>query len=238
MISKHLLIYFIKFYWGLNVVVDSNDQYMTHYWPFCSSTMFDEIGDAHMVQISAIKFAPDRFGNANAALNLNGGWTQVPSGFYFNTPSFTISTWIYPQSIGSWARLIDFGNGAFSNNVVFAIGSPTNIPAFQLCIPSSCSLTLYSSQNLTLSEWQFVAVTYDGYNARIYINSLLTAHLIYNYSMPNLNTTSNLIGKSNMGNNDGYSASYIDDLRVYNKSLTQNELIKIMYLNTSNWIVF
>ena len=110
----------------------------------------------------------------------------MPGGIYFNTAAFSISVWIYPMNISYWARIIDFGNGAFSNNVVFAIGSPSNIPAFQLCIPSSCSLTLYSSQNLTLSEWQFVAVTYDGYNARIYINSIQTGTKTYIYTMPSI----------------------------------------------------
>jgi hypothetical protein len=75
-------------------MINPNDQFMTHYWPFCSSTMFDDIGDAHMTQGSLTTFSTDRFGNANTALNLNGGWTQVPSGFYFNAPAFTISTWI------------------------------------------------------------------------------------------------------------------------------------------------
>ena len=51
--------------------------------------------------------------------------------------------------------------------------------------------------------------------------------------MQNINRASNLIGKSNFGGSDGYSWSYIDDLRFYNISLTQNELINIMNLNTS-----
>jgi len=232
---------FLKFYLIFNfgtMNAEINDQYMTHCWPFWSSTMLDEIGGAHMTQGSATTFVADRFGNANAALNLNGGWTHVPSGFYFDTPAFTISTWIYPQTIGSWARLVDFGNGANSNNVVFAIGASGNIPAFQICKTSPCSLTLISSQALTLNQWQFLAVTYDGSNANIYINSLLTAKLTYNYTMPKLNKTSNLIGKSNMGGNDGYSLSHIDDLRFYNKSLTQNELLNVMNTNSSKKIDF
>jgi len=199
--------------------------------------MLDEIGGAHMTQGSATTFVVDRFGNANAALNLNGGWTKVPNGIYFNTPAFTISTWIYPQTIGSWARLVDFGNGAYSNNVVFAIGASGNIPAFQICITSSCAITLQSSQGLTLSKWQFLALTYDGSHARIYIDSTLTGTTAYTYTMPNINRNSNLIGKSNMGSSNGYSTSYIDDLRFYNKRLTESEISSIMGLNTSKYFV-
>ncbi len=234
MISIDIILIFLVFIFGANG--DPNDQFLTHCWPICSRTMLDVIGGAHMTQGSLTKFATDRFGNANAALNLNGGWTQVPSGIYFNTPAFTISTWIYPQTIGSWARLVDFGNGANSNNVVFAIGASGNLPAFQICITSPCAITLQSSQALTLSKWQFLALTYDGSNARIYIDSTLTGTAAFTYTMPNINRISNLIGKSNMGVWDGYSSSYIDDLRFYNKSLTQSELLSIMNLNTSKEI--
>jgi hypothetical protein len=234
--ATNLFYFYLIFNFG-TTYADINDQYMTHYWPICSSTMLDGISDAHMVQGNATTFATDRFGNENAALNLNGGWTQVPSGIYFNTPAFTISAWIYPQNIGSWAKLVDFGNGVNSNNIVFAIGSPTNIPAFQLCIPSACTLNLYSSQALSLNTWQFLALTYDGINAKIYINSTLTGTTAYTFTMSNINRNSNLIGKSNFGGSDGYSWSYIDDLRFYNKSLTQSELLNIMNLNTSKRIV-
>ncbi len=230
---KNLFYFYLIFNFGATFA-EINDQFMTHYWPFCSSTMFDGIGDAHMFQGNATTFVADRFGIANAALNLNGGWAQIPGGIYFNTPAFTISTWIYPQAIGSWAKLIDFGNGANSNNVVFAIGSPTNIPAFQLCIPLACTLNSYSSQALILSKWQFLALTYDGTTAKIYIDSTLTVSTAFTFTMSNINRASNLIGKSNFGGSDGYSWSYIDDLRFYNISLTQNELINIMNLNTSN----
>jgi len=40
------------------------------------------------------------------------------------------------------------------------------------------------------------------------------------------------IGKSNW--NDSFSYSYIDNLRIYNKSLSQDELIEIMNQNEEN----
>ena len=205
-----------------------NDQYLTHYWPICNGEMNDHIGAAHMTQGASTSFTNDKNANANSALALNNGWTQVPAGLYFNTPCFTISVWIYPQSIGSWARLIDFGNGANSNNIVFAIGSPTNKPAFQICSPSACSITLYSSTALALSTWKFLTMKYDGANFRIYIDAIQTASLSSSYVMPSITRTSNLIGKSNMGGGDGYSSSYIDDLRIYNVSFAAADITSLM----------
>ena len=223
-----LLIYYVH----VIKAADPNDIFLTHYWPIQFGTMSDEIDGANMTQGALTTFVADRFGNENEALNLNGGWTQVPSGFYFNTPQFSITTWIYPQQLGLWSRLIDFGNGANQDNVVFAIGSPTNKPAVQICPLFSCSIELYSSQALTLNKWQFLAMTYDGAKLTIYIDSIQTSKFQV-YTMPNKKRTNNLIGKSNMGNGDGVSWSYIDDLRFFNISLNSSQLDYIINLNTS-----
>ena len=75
----------------------SSDQYLTHYWSFDNEQMLDQIGMAHMTQGILTKFVEDRFCNPNSALALNGGWTQVPPGVYFDTPEFTI--WVYVMLI-------------------------------------------------------------------------------------------------------------------------------------------
>jgi hypothetical protein len=62
--------------------------------------MKDLIGSADMTQGSLTSFTMDRFGNANSALALNGGWTQVPAGVYFDSIEFTISVWVYPNECG------------------------------------------------------------------------------------------------------------------------------------------
>ena len=55
--------------------------------------MLDQIGTSHMTQGSLTSFIEDRFGNVNSALALNGGWTQIPSGSYFNTSEYSITVW-------------------------------------------------------------------------------------------------------------------------------------------------
>ena len=67
--------------------------------------MTDVVGSANMTQGSLTTFTFDRFGNPNAALNLNGGYTQVPAGVYFNTPGITVTVWVYPLSVGLWAKV-------------------------------------------------------------------------------------------------------------------------------------
>jgi hypothetical protein len=195
--------------------------------------MNDHIGSAHMTQGDLTAFTLDRFGNNNSALALNGGWTQVPAGIYFDTPEFTISAWVYPQQIGSWARLIDFTNGRQDGDFILTLDSlNTKCPYGQI---GQFALEISaSSLCLTLNHWQLLTATFDDNTFIIYINGTLTASgtkFITYSQLPSLYRDQNYIGKSNAGPLDGYSHSYIDDLRFYNKSLTQQEIFDLIMMN-------
>ena len=88
--------------------------------------------------------------------------------------------------------------------------------------------------NLKIINWnyflrQFLTATYNGSIATIYINAELTQANVVNYYSSLINRTKNFIGKSNW--NDPFSYSYLDDLRFYNKSLTQVQINYLMYQN-------
>jgi arabinan endo-1,5-alpha-L-arabinosidase len=188
------------------------------------STMLDEIGSAHMTQGSLSSFAKDRFGCPNSALALNGGWTQVPPGIYFDTQEFTITVWIYPQQLGVWARVIDFGNGPALNNIFL---SQYSTPTFRIYSKLIFEIEAISTNNLQTNKWQFLAVTLNHNSSRIYIDGQLTINTNQSYTFQILKRTNCYIGKSNWAG-DGFSYSYLDDLSFYNKSLTQEEIVELM----------
>jgi len=217
----------------------STDQYLTHYWPITNGTMLDTIGTSNMIQGNLTYFTSDRFGCQNSALALNGGWTYVPSGVYFNTPEFTISVWVYPQEVGSWSRVIDFGNGPAAENIELTLSSSTYLePTLIIFSGSTPIFRAQSFQALVLNKWQFLVAIFDGTNARIYLNGTLIAESNQRFSLPTQTRTKCFIGKSNWAPpywNDSYSSSYLDDLRFYNKSLSQTEVLDLMNQNqTSN----
>jgi hypothetical protein len=212
--------------YGITTSTLSTDQYLTHFWPIFNGTMIDVIGSAHMTQGNLASFVQDRFGDVNSALALNGGWTQVPAGIYFNTPEFTISAWVYPSNVSSWTRIIDFANGCESHSITLVFSALTpNHPS--LCLYTDSWYFVESSQSITLDRWQFFAATFNGTRARFYLNGNLTADLFFSYTLQNVLRSYCYIGKSNC-HWDGYSNSYLDDLRFYNKSLTRNEIIELM----------
>jgi hypothetical protein len=223
---------------GLNVQSLATDQFMTHYWPISCGSMLDEIGSADMSQGNATYFTLDRFGNENASLALNGGWTHVPPGIYFDTPEFTISVWVYPIKVGSYARVIDFGNILSVNaldNIVFRLDANSNKkPALNIFDATGTSIGQCESTNaLSNGAWQFLTTTFDGNLESLYINGALVCSQTTNYVLPKIARLYNYIGKS-YSPSHGYSWSYIDDLKFYNKSLSQSDILELMNKNGSS----
>jgi hypothetical protein len=223
-----------------NLVILSTDQYLTNHWPFENGTMIDVIGLADMAQGNLTSFFADRFGNVNSALALNGGWTEVPAGVYFDSIEFTISVWVYPSNVGGSSRIIDFGNGEGSDNILLSLSSVNTLqPNFYILSGLKYVFTATSAINITFNQWQFFVTTFNGTNARIYLNGTLVADSnIQNHTRQfNIWRNSCYIGKSNWAQ-DGYSHSYLDDLRFYNKSLTQEEIIELINYRKSKTNLF
>ena len=91
------------------------------------------------------------------------------------------------------------------------------LPFLQINEVNTFLNTAMSSSPLIYNTWQFLAATFDGFTINIYINGILNGSVSQMYALPTINRAFNYIGKSNW-NNDGYSFSYIDDLRFYNIS--------------------
>ena len=223
------------------IVADQNDPYLTNHWPICNGKMSDLIGGSlyDMKQESnqfffvtlTPSFTSDRFGNANSALALNFGYAQVTNGIFFDTTEFTISVWVYPQSVGRWARVMDFyekdNYGIAYGNIILSLDSSmifrNRIPVFQI---SNDKVT--SSKELVEYRWQFLTATFNGALMSIYINGNLMGSQSVTVSTPLMNTSYNFIGESWNNLVDGVSKTYLDDLRFYKKSLSANEIKNLM----------
>ncbi len=208
--------------------------YLTHYWPICNGQMLDEIGMAYMTQGNLTLFTTDRFGNENSALALNGGWTQVPQGVYFDTSEFTISVWIFPQQADGWSRVIDFANGCHSDQIQLALVQYAALkgPYIELFDQSTFINSAASVALMTPLKWHFLVATFDGSSFYIYVDGNLVSQSssvapIAKRRAPYNTRLYNYIGKSNC-KLDGFSFSYIDDLKFYNRSFDVNEVNYLM----------
>ena len=95
----------------------SINPYLTNYWPF-NNDYRDIVSGAHMFGGGgSISFTKDRLNTNNGALYLNNAYLQVPSGIYFKG-DFTITVWVKLHQISAFSRVIDFGNGQGSDNII------------------------------------------------------------------------------------------------------------------------
>ena len=171
-------------------------------------------------------FTTDRFGNLNSALSLNGDYTQVNSGYFFDTDQFTISAWVYPDQLGTWSRVMDFGQASDTIFLSLAGFSPA-VPVFGIWNSGSLVFNLSSATPLINKNWQFLTATFQNMEAKIYVNGVVNGSFMSNDLPSRIFRLNNYFGKSNF-NNDGYSNSYLDDLRFYNVSLSQSQVIELM----------
>lgn len=232
LIIFYLLVLFAKL--NASTVFEINN-YLTHYWPIENGQMLDVVGNAHMSPQTALQtpiLVNDLNGLPNSALKFNRGYIEVPPSFYLNTPQITATFWIYHEPLINKARIIDLvDQNSFYNVILYIL--PDNYIYFEIYVFKIKKYDNYVAV-ISSSQWNFIAVTFDqfGFNTNVYLNGQLVQTYVNNFSK--YATIHELIyiylGKSNMADNQ-YSNTIMDDIRIYNISLSQSEILSIMQLN-------
>jgi len=163
-------------------------------------------------------------GMSGQAIDLAGGYVELPDGFDDFSAGLTFTVWARPASADNWARFLDLGNFDQSDppvqvdNILFT----RNGTSATLRLDTGNG-TFDTANALTLNEWQFLVVTVDAdHNAKVYKNGLqINSGTV---SLPAIVTrTSNYIGESNW-EGDALYAGLMDDLRVYNYAVDADTL--------------
>lgn len=134
--------------------------------------------------------------------------------------NYSISLWANPANLPTWQCLVERGE------------SSTNRMGLWL---NNSSITFETSNNggnwwttsaiISLDQWQHIVAVHDGSTdtESIYVNGTLVA------SQPGRTTDTPNLGNLNIGSSPAYSNDYkfsgnIDDVRIYNKVLTQTDI--------------
>ncbi len=149
-------------------------------------------------------------------------YASLPAATYFSG-NFTIECWVYPTAHTNWSRIIDFGNGAGSNNVLFATSYGTSgKPGFYVG-----GAQFEASSQIPLNQWTHLAATLSGSVATIYINGIASGTA--NFPTPaNVTRNNNYIGRSNWGWGDPAPSATFDDLRIWSVAKTGAEITAAM----------
>ncbi len=176
--------------------------------------------------------SPDVFGSPglassgafglDRAVQLDGtdDYLDLPDGFADLTAGFSYNVWAYAETVDSWSRYFDFGNGAASDNIALARDAGSDDLRFWI-FRGSGSTSVVASDVLKLNEWQMITATYDGATMRIYVDGQEVASTAS--TPPNvIQRTQNYIGRSNW--NDPFYQGSFDQSEFHNRALTPQEI--------------
>ena len=136
-----------------------------------------------------------------------------------NNPSgnFTISAWINPDSISDGAI---YSGNAFelmlrpeSNKLKMHVGGASN--------------TEVTTADLTVGVWQHVCGTWDGSNAKLYVNGSLEPSST-NGTLSNPSSGTTQIGKYSLGSQNYYNGK-MANVAIYSSALTQSQVQELMF---------
>lgn len=215
--------------WG----TPSHDPSLLLYYPF-NGNANDESGHNHHGTVNAVTLVADRFGNPNRAFLFNGFSSYVNAGTdtaLNPRNALTISVWIkynggfnYRHIFTKW----DIVDGV--NERTYAVGiHPTNRLRFTISrdgTDASAVSVLDSSVLSVTGNWIHVAATWNGGTMRLYKNGIEVGSGFINGMARSPNTRTAVGGI--LGRN-GDPPLYmfngaIDDIRLYNRALTQQEV--------------
>jgi hypothetical protein len=164
----------------------------------------------------------------NLVLNLDGvdDHVRVPAGIWFSN-EFTIETWVYERSYNSWSRVLDFGNGEYSDNVALTISEgATGRPDFRI-FRGATRDGIEAPDPLPLNQWVHLAATLRSNTATLYINGVAVVSGTVPGPPLAVIRTNNYIGRGNWAS-DAYANALYEDLRIWNVARTPAQLRQFM----------
>ena len=184
--------------------------------------VIDASGNANHGTISgASRISTTHFGSA---LKFNGtsNWVTVNDSASIDlTIGMTVEAWVYPtKSLGNWATVLMKEQPGFATYWLYA-NDDTNRPANVINVGGTFR-QLSAGPRLSANAWTHLASTYDGSTQKLYVNGQLAGN------RPQTGTIAVSNGKLRIGGNSiwgEYFTGQIDEVRIYNRALTQSEIL-------------
>ena len=187
-------------------------------------------------------------GAINTSQNCVAGISGTDKALTFNGIDNTISVQNSPSlnnitnqlSVATWIKFNDIHTASFGHEWQSIFNKQGYTSSYGLMLEydsnpkllrfyhngASSDFTDYSWNNVKEKQWYLVVTTYDGVNAKIYINGKLVSNHAVTGSIKT-NTEDFYIGKSVNSLHSYYLNADISDLSIYNRSLNNSEITEL-----------
>jgi len=193
---------------------------------FDDALMMDTSGKGHHSN-SPVTFGPGVF-NAGLSAKFDGtNMLEIPHTEHMDTTDFCLTFWIYltGDSTGQWRSIIHKGNHDHERTPsIFLEPQTRGLEMFVETTDTEMTSgeRLWSNTFLPLRKWTHVASCAEGRNLRLFINGILDAENT-TIGIPKFNQGPMFVGNDPWRPYGG-TASYIDELRMYNRMLLVDEI--------------
>jgi len=191
---------------------------------------FDEVSGSKAIDSSGngfngTIFGPPRVaGKVGQALQFGATGDRVemppPYDIFFQSQAITVDLWINPATLNPGALYQIVGSPFSSIEMKLRLNNgKVEFKLFDCCGGSQTIIT--SATSLTTSTWYYVAVTFNGSDARLYINGVLDSSSSTTFPIPHIDNT------IYVGGTDGATSQFlgiIDEFRISNIVLTDTEI--------------
>ena len=205
------------------------------YWPF-NGNANDESGNGNNGSVNGATLTTDRFGNSNSAYNFNGNNTHIA------VPSNNSLQLINNYTINGWFNANIFFNTNISDrSIVSKVQSTGWYGGYEVMVGGTSNDITHvgnvggnnfnvGSTGYSINTWYMFTATYNGNVMNLYMNGVLVN------SQPksgNLDTSNlPLIFGMRDGNFQFFNGK-IDDIGIWNRALTQQEITNLYNANLS-----
>lgn len=210
---------------------DLNDG-LVAYYPFNGSAI-DESGSGNNGTVNGAALTVDRFGKPDSAYSFDGvnNSISIPDSASLDVIThFSLTAWVFIKGPNSGypdqAIISKVGGSSGNNGYQLALESPTSSGAsVGLAFNSegeSWPANYLKAGNVPLNKWTYLTGIYDYNELKIYINGILAgAKIIGAKNVVNSRSMLRISGDDNM---HAYVNGYIDDVRIYNRSISESEI--------------
>jgi hypothetical protein len=172
-------------------------------------------------------FAAGKVGNALHLSYAKQGYVTLPAGLLADACEATIATWVYINSnVNAWTRIWDFGQDTQTYMFLTPITNLDNFARFGI---STCGNTneegIKAQSAVPTLAWTHVALVLGRAGATLYFDGkpVGTSPSMTLRPADLERTLNNYIGRSQFSD-DPYLDGSIDELRIYTRALSQEEI--------------
>lgn len=191
----------------------------------------DTSGFGHHGRVEGATLTVDRFGEANSAYAFSGQGDYIALSPFpsLNAEAFSVSVWAkYDQdaALKGWNSAIvsqdDHGRMLDQSRRVFQLSTKGEYVTWHRMRQTKDAV---GKQPIQRGEWYHFTAIYDGTQHRLYLNGVLQDVQTGSFE-PNLEEPI-FIGKKNSDEKRFWFHGVLDDIRIYDRSLTDSEVLEL-----------